>query len=154
VIPSTLPKTFSSAAPSVWRRHRTWIVLGGISIGWKIIVFTLGAAMPRWVIGDGIAHLPPAQHAHALQAKTMALPLYHPLERFGIVRALRVMQVDSTSTAVISRSPAGEWNAEATPCLGVGATVRAYTFFAIPYSQARLGCGTGVVEYRVFRRRS
>ena len=33
------------------------------------------------------------------------------------------------------------------------ATVRAYTYFAIPYSQARMTCESGVIEYRVFRRR-
>ena len=143
-------------------------MLAGISVGWKLVVLTLGIAVPRWVIGDGIAHLPLPQQAYALQAKAMALPLWnHPLERFGLVRALRVISVDSSvdssvgvdSSALAARADAtprprpGRRSIAAAPCVGVGATVRAYTYFAIPYSEARLGCGTGVVEYRVFRRR-
>lgn len=153
-MPPSLTNSLLSAAPRGWRRYRTWIVLAGISVGWKVVVLTLGAAVPRWVIGDGIAHLPLAQQAYALEAKAIAMPLWdHPIERFGIVRALCVMRVDSIPVVAPPLVGAGVWKAEPASCRGMGATVRAYTFFAIPYSEARLGCGTGVVEYRVFRRR-
>jgi hypothetical protein len=36
------------------RRRRALITLGAISIGWKVVVFTLGAAVPRWFIDDGL----------------------------------------------------------------------------------------------------
>lgn len=86
----------------------------------------------------------------------------HPLERLGIVRAMRVTRVDSTAPTRDSPRPAG---AAATSVLAPrtvqddrchtrSATVVAYSYFAIPYSQVRTVCDRGVVEYRLFRRRS
>lgn len=133
--PHSLP---SAAQPKrAARRIKPWMILVGISIGWKVLVLTLGAAVPRWVIGDGLDLVPVGSRAFAQQAKVTALSLWdHPLERLGLVQALRVMRVDSTAR-----------------CSGGAATVRAYTYFAIPYSEARTVCDTGVVEYRIFRRR-
>lgn len=131
---------------------RLWMVLAAISIGWKLVVLTLGAAVPRWVIGDGLDLVPPDARVFAQQAKMTALNLWsHPIERLGIVQALRVIHVDSLPPV----TPPTSLNATATHhCNGRSATVRAYTYFAIPYSEARTMCDTGVVQYRVFRRKS
>lgn len=133
------------------RRRRTWIILASISIGWKLIVFTLGAALPRWLIDDGIADLPAPHRAYGEQAKQTALGLWNgPIERHGFVRTVRVVSVGEASAADPLRGRAG---AAAAQCDGLSARVRAYTYFAIPYSEVRTVCDTGVVEYRVFRRR-
>jgi hypothetical protein len=125
------------------RRWRTWIILGSISLGWKVLVFTLGAALPRWLVKDGLAELPEAVRPYATEAIETARGLWRgPIERHGIVRAIRVVSVDTTAIA-----PNG------VPCDGMSARVRAYTYFAIPYSEVRTICDSGVVEYRVFRRR-
>jgi hypothetical protein len=118
------------------------MVLAAISIGWKLLVFTLGAALPRWLIEDGLAELPPHMRTYAESAKQTALALWSkPIERHGLVRTVRVMSVDSSAMA------------ESLDCGGLSARIRAYTYFAIPYSEVRTQCDTGVVEYRVFRRR-
>ena len=123
------------------RRRRTLLVLASISIGWKVIVLTIGTAVPRWVVKDGVAEQPAERRAYAESALLTARGLWnHPMERYGLVQALRVESVDSVPGA-----PAG--------CGGLGARVRAYMYFAIPYSEVRTVCDTGVVEYRVFRRR-
>jgi hypothetical protein len=106
------------------------------------------------------------------EAKRTALTLWDgPLERHGLVRTVRVMSVHlsdtldagspaestpspttsptTSPTATAATLPAGA----AEQCDGHGAVVRAYTYFGIPYSEARTRCDTGVVEYRVFRRR-
>lgn len=130
---------------------RLWLILAGVSIGWKVIVLTLGAAVPRWVIGDGLDLVPPDARVFAQQAKITALGLWsHPIERLGIVQALRVMHIDSLPTAAST----GVKAASVHRCNGRSATVRAYTYFAIPYSEARTTCDSGVVQYRVFRRKS
>lgn len=162
--------------PKVVRRIKPWMIVVGISVGWKIVVLTLGAAVPRWVIGDGLDLVPAESREYALQAKVTAMALWdHPLERLGIVRALRVIRVDNTTprslehTAVPTdrRLPDNDATYRAAAvsdalddadsagasCQGRSATVRAYTYFAIPYSQARMTCESGVIEYRVFRRR-
>ena len=150
-------------------RWRMWLVLAAISVGWKVFVFTVGAAVPRWLITDGIAQLPAPLQEYGREAKRTALTLWDgPLERHGLVRTVRVMSVhlsdtlDATSPAESSAAsttsaaasaatlPAG---AAADRCDGHGAVVRAYTYFGIPYSEARTRCDSGVVEYRVFRRR-
>jgi hypothetical protein len=138
-------------------RWRLWIVLGAISVGWKLFVFTVGAAVPRWLITDGIAQLPAPLQEYGREAKRTALTLWNgPIERHGLVRTVRVMSVH------VSDAPAGDApaasalpaaSATADRCDGHGAVVRAYTYFGIPYSEARTRCDTGVVEYRVFRRR-
>jgi hypothetical protein len=33
-------------------------VLASISIGWKVIVLTVGTAVPRWVVQDGVDEQP------------------------------------------------------------------------------------------------
>lgn len=123
-------------------RWRPWLFLLGFSIAWKVVVFTLGAAVPRWVIGDGVEHIPAAMQAYANEARATALALWDgPIERRTLVRLVRVVSVDSAGGQAPSR------------CGGKSARVRAYTFFAIPYSEVRTVCDTGVVEYRVFRHR-
>lgn len=123
-------------------RWRPWLLLVGISVGWKVLVLTLGAAVPHWLIDDGLDHIPVAMQPYASQARATALALWdRPIERTGLVQLVRVVSVDSTRDG-----GAGE-------CGGKSARVRAYTFFAIPYSEVRTVCDSGVVEYRVFRRR-
>ena len=135
------PATVLAVTPRNTRR-RTLLILASISIGWKVIVFTLGAAIPRWMIEDGIADLPPAYRAYGAEARSTARALYDgPIERYGLVRTVRVLSVEQLPAA-----------AGAARCGNLGARVRAYTYFAIPYSEVRTLCDRGEVEYRVFRR--
>lgn len=125
------------------RRWRTLIILGSISIGWKVLVFTLGAALPRWLIEDGLAELSPDHQSYGAEAKATALTLWTgPIEKYGFIRAVRVLRVD--------HAPA---DTSRTECGGLGARVKAYTYFAIPYSEVRTTCGEGRVLYRVLKRR-
>jgi hypothetical protein len=117
------------------------LILLGISVGWKVIVLTLGAAVPHWLLNDGLDHIPVAMHPYANQARATALALWDkPIERRGLVRLVRVVSVDSAHSSAVDG------------CGGKRARVRAYTFFAIPYSDVRTVCDSGVVEYRVFPR--
>jgi hypothetical protein len=145
--------------PARLRRWRPWLVLAAISIGWKVIVFTLGAAVPRWVISDGIAQLPVPLQGYGREARRTALALWNgPLERHGgLVRSVRVMSVSEavpgSPTAAHTEFGLSPADTDAAGCGGRTAVVRAYTYFAIPYSEVRTVCDRGVVEYRVFRRR-
>jgi hypothetical protein len=134
--------TATTSTPASRGRRRTLLILASISVGWKVLVFTLGAALPEWLIGDGIDDLPPALQPYGEEARQTAMALWNgPIERHGIVRRVRVISVAPVD------------GADATPgCAGLGARVRAYTYFAIPYSEVRTACDRGVVEYRVFRR--
>jgi hypothetical protein len=145
---STVSAADAAAAREAVRRRRwklAW-TLAAISVGWKLLVFTLGAAMPHWLIDDGVAQLPLAMQPYGIQARETARELWNgPLERHGVVRKVRVVSVYPASTSATTlASDAG---------CRFGARVRAYTYFAIPYSEVRTVCGRGVVEYRVFRRR-
>lgn len=123
-------------------RWRLLLLLAAFSVGWKVLLLTLGAALPRWVIDEGVGHIPLSMQPYATQARATALALWNrPIERKTLVRSVRVVSVDSTRGAM------------STSCDGKSARVRAYTFFAIPYSEVRTMCDSGVVEYRVFRRR-
>ena len=122
-------------------RWRPWLLLLGVSVAWKVLVLTLGAAVPHWVIDDGLDHIPLSMQAYATQARATALSLWDkPIERTGLVRLVRVVSVDSAHGSDLGS------------CGGKSARVRAYTFFAIPYSEVKTVCDSGVVEYRVFRR--
>ena len=124
-------------------RRRTLITLAAISVGWKVLVLTLGVAVPRWFIDDGVAAQPLELQPYARDARQNAASLWNGrIERYGVVRMLRVVSVD--------RSTATD---DARRCGGFGARVRAYTYFGVPYSEARMVCDSGVVEYRVFRGR-
>ena len=141
VTPPPLPSPEPATTGRGLRRWRTWIVLASISVGWKVLVFTLGAAMPQWLISDGVAELPAELRPYATQAIGTARALWNgPIERHGLVRTVRVMSVDTAPDADSS-------------CGGLSARVRAYTYFAIPYSEVRTRCERGTVEYRVFRRK-
>lgn len=143
VPPSPEPSATSAASPGRWRSRKTLIILAAISVGWKVLVFTLGAALPHWLVSDGISELPPEWRAYGDSARATALALWNgPVERRGLIRTVRVMSVESTPRA---NMPMG--------CDGRSARVRAYTYFAIPYSEVRTLCETGIVEYRVLRRR-
>ena len=134
------------APPSRARRWRPWLLLFGIGLAWKVLVLTVGAAVPRWVIGDGVAHLPEGVRPYAVVAQARASTLWNkPIERLGLVQALRVVRVDTVSES-------GGGRPGAATCGGLRATVRAYTYFAIPYGQAYTVCDSGVVEYRAFRK--
>lgn len=153
--PRAEPPAASAESPEATRRRRRrlWLALLGVSVGWKVVVFTVGAAVPRWLIDDGIAQLPTALQEYGREARSTALALWDgPLERHGLVRTVRVVSAHGAtyaSTAGLSgAAPPG-----AGGCDGRGAVVRAYTYFGIPYSEVRTTCGRGVVEYRVFRRR-
>lgn len=123
--------------------RRTLIILAAISLGWKLLVFTLGAALPRWLVSDGLDELPPQYRSYGDSARATAIALWNgPIERRGLIRTVRVMSVESLATPDL---PVG--------CDGRSARVRAYTYFAIPYSEVRTLCDSGVVEYRVLRRR-
>jgi hypothetical protein len=135
------------------RRLRVWIALASISVGWKVLVFTLGAAIPRWVIDDGIEALPLASREYGGEARRTAMALWNgPIERHGFVRMVRVMSVDTLAHATVAA--AGVADSMRCESGRLGARVRAYTYFAIPYSEVRTVCDTGRVEYRVFRRRT
>lgn len=132
------------SAPSRLRSRRMWIFLIAGGITWKLLVLSLGVAIPKWVVGDGISHLPLADRPYAVEAKRTALALWSgPIERHALVRTVRVMSVDSQAT----RASTGG-------CGGFRARVRAYTYFAIPYSEVQTICDRGTVEYRVFPRRT
>ena len=129
-------------------RWRPWLVLFGIGIAWKIVVLTLGAAVPRWVVGDGIEHLPLNLQPYAIAAQATARPRWDlPIERLGVIRAQRVVRVDTLRATTAADSLAGA------SCGNLQATVRAYTYFAIPYGEVRTLCASGEVQYRLFRRR-
>ena len=145
-MPPTSPPT-SAPPPRGRSRRRLLLTLGAISIGWKVLVLTLGAAVPRWMIDDGVGALPSDLRPYARDAKVSASRLWNgPIERHGVVRTLRVVSVRRVPGAHAS-------DAAARRCGGLEARVRAYTYFAVPYSEARLVCDSGVVEYRVFRSR-
>ncbi len=140
--PDSAPLSTTPLAPR-WRSRRTLIVLATISIGWKVLVFTIGAALPRWLVSDGLAELPAESRAYGDSARATAIALWNgPVERRGLIRRVKVMSVDNVSSAEV---PDG--------CDGRTARVRAYTYFAIPYSEVRTLCGSGEVLYRVLRRR-
>jgi hypothetical protein len=135
---SRMMRSHASFSRSRWR---PWLLLLGVSAGWKVLVLTLGAAVPHWLINDGFEHIPATMQPYAGQARATALALWdRPIERTGIVRLVRVVSVDTVQSA------------DADACGGKTARVRAYTFFAIPYSEVRTVCDHGIVEYRVFRR--
>ena len=116
--PETAPA--GPSAPPRSRRSLLW-TLAGISIGWKLLAFTLGAAIPRWLIDDGVDALPSDLRPYARDAKRTAAALWdNPVERLGLVRTLRVVSVDRVPTAAARR------------CGGLAARVRAYTYFAVP----------------------
>ena len=72
------------------------MALLGLSVGWKVIVLTLGAAVPRWVIDDSIDHIPLGMQTYANEARATALALWDgPIERHTLVRLVRVMSVDA-----------------------------------------------------------
>lgn len=142
--PSPAVAEVKGAVPGKRRsRWRPWLLLLAFSVAWKVVVLTLGAAVPHWVIDDGLEHIPVAMQPYATQARATAVALWsNPIERSTLVRLVRVVSVDSAGGGEAARD-----------CGGMSARVRAYTFFAIPYSEVRTVCDRGTVEYRVFRRR-
>ena len=143
----TSAPTPPTPAPARRSRRRLLLTLGAISIGWKVLVLTVGAAVPRWIIDDGVGALPSELRPYARDAKAGAARLWNgPIERYGVVRTLRVVSVRRVADTPAARAAGSR-------CGGLEARVRAYTYFAVPYSEARLVCDSGVVEYRVFRSR-
>jgi hypothetical protein len=131
----------STPAPRRWRGRRALITLAAISIGWKLLLFGVGGTMAALLVDDGLAAVPAELQPYGAEALGIARALWaNPLERLG-VRGVRVVSVERLA------------DASGAPC-GLGAHVRAYTFFAIPYSEARTVCDRGTVEYRVLRRRT
>jgi hypothetical protein len=146
--PDHLPSTSDSAppqpgapAPRRWGGRRTLLILAAISIGWKVLLLGVGGTMTKLLVDDGIAAIPPELRPYGTEAIAAARTLWaNPFERLS-VRGVRVLSVERLA------------DARTAPC-GLGAHVRAYTFFAIPYSEARTVCDRGTVEYRVLRRRT
>jgi hypothetical protein len=136
-------------------RRRTLVTLAGISVGWKVLVFTLGAALPHWLLTDGVAELPLSHRAHGAASLATARSLFDtPLERVGgVIQAVRVVSVDTVARPEDAAGPriAAVALARGTDGCALRAHVRAYTYFAIPYSEVRTRCADGVIEYRVFR---
>ena len=128
-------------------RRRTMLILASISVGWKVLVFTVGAAVPRWLIADGVDGLPAEQQAYGAAALATARALFDTrAERYmRIVQRVQVVSVDGA---------AADGRVGAVGECAMGAHVRAYTYFAIPYSEVRTRCDRGVIEYRVFRPRA
>ncbi|MDQ6829158.1 MAG: hypothetical protein M3081_09870 [Gemmatimonadota bacterium] len=123
------------------KRKRAVLILLAISIGWKVVVLTLGHAIPQWFIDDGLASAQPDLRPYGAQARETARVLWSgAIERHAVrkIRLVSVARVDG--------------DARAARCGGLNARVRAYTYFAIPYSEVRTVCDSGIVEYRVFRR--
>src|SRR3954452_25357006 len=79
-------------------RWRPWLLLLAFSVAWKVVVLTLGAALPHWVIDDGLEHIPISMQPYATQARATAVALWsNPIERSALVRLVRVVSVDSAS---------------------------------------------------------
>lgn len=135
----TAPTTPTSG--TVNRRWRMLLILGSISIGWKVFVLTAGAALPHYFLDDGLKQVPAELVPYGTQAREIARDLWGGrIERMA-VRKIRLVSV--------ARVPGDETAAH---CGGLNAHVRAYTYFALPYSEVHTVCDRGVVEYRVFRR--
>jgi hypothetical protein len=118
------------------------LVLAAISLAWKALLLGVGGTMVTLLIDDGLGAVPPELQTYGAQARETARALWAgPIERHGI-RGIRVMSVE--------RLP----DQHAASCGGLTARVRAYTFFAIPYSEVRTVCDRGTVEYRVLPHRT
>ena len=86
----------TAALPPRRSRWRPWLLLLAFSVAWKVVVLTLGAAVPHWVIDDGLEHIPLSMQPYATQARATALALWdNPIERSTLVRLVRVVSVDS-----------------------------------------------------------
>ncbi len=105
------------------------------------MLFGVGGAVASLAIDDGLAAVPSELQPYGVQARETARSLWTgPIERRGI-REIRLLSVER------GRDQA------AAACGGLTARVRAYTFFAIPYSEVRTICDRGTVEYRGLPRR-
>ncbi len=127
---------------SGYKRKRVLLTLLAISIGWKVVLLTIGHAIPRWLIDDGLAATQPELRPYGAQARETARVLWGGAIERHAVRQIRLVSVERRD----DYGPAAR-------CGGLNARVRAYTYFAIPYSEVRTVCDSGVVEYRGFRRR-
>ncbi len=123
------------------KRRRLVFALLAISIGWKLVLLGLGGTLPRLLITDGLADVAPDVRPYGVEAISTARALWGgPVERHS-VRGVRLMSIERPG------------DPKAAPCGGLTARVRAYTFFAIPYSEVRTVCDRGTVEYRLLPHR-
>jgi hypothetical protein len=119
------------------------LVLGGISLGWKLLLLGVGGTMVKLLIDDGLATVPSEFRQYGSEALGVARSLWAgPIERYG-VRGVRLVSVERSAE-----------DPGAARCGGLTARVKAYTFFAIPYSEVRTVCDRGTVEYRVLPHRA
>ena len=120
-----------------WSRRRLALVAIAVSATWKLLLVGLGGAVAALALDDGLDALPSEMRAYGVESREIARSLWHgPIERHSI-REIRVVSVEQlTEQDAISR------------CGGLSARVRAYTFFAIPYSEVRTVCDRGTVEFR------
>jgi hypothetical protein len=94
------------------------------------------------MLDDGVGALSPELRPFGRQAVQVAGKLLSgPLERHG-VRRIRLVSLARTPSSAEGGAPAA--------CEDLVGQVRAYTFFAIPYSEVRTVCDSGVVVYRAF----
>jgi hypothetical protein len=129
------PSADGSAHP---RRHRRLLVIAiAASIGWKVLFVGVGGLVAAFAVNDGVDQVPVDMRSYAGEALATARVLWGgPIERHGI-RGVRVLSVERLASSD-----------SAARCGGLAARVRAYTFFAIPYSEVRTVCDQGTVEYR------
>lgn len=124
------------------RRRRVLYALAAVSIGWKVLLLGVGGTLPWLLIDDGLRAIPLDLQPYGAQALVTARAAWGgPIERHG-VRRVRLVSVERLPDASAAR------------CGGLSARVRAYTFFAIPYSEVRTVCDRGTVEYRGLPRRA
>ena len=125
-----------------WRSRRVLLVMLALSVSWKVLLLGVGGTMAALLVDDGLAGVPSELQPYAMQAREVARALWTgPIERIS-VRGIRVMSVERLA------------DQRAAACGGLTARVRAYTFFAIPYSEVRTVCDRGTVEYRVLPHRA
>lgn len=125
-----------------WRGRRALLVLVAISIGWKVLLLGVGGTVVTLLVDDGLSAVPRELQPYGAEAIRTARALWAgPIDRHG-VRGVRVMSVERLAGGSAAR------------CGGLTARVRAYTFFAIPYSEVRTVCDRGIVQYRVLPHRT
>lgn len=119
------------------KRHRVVVALIAVSVGWKLLLIGVGGMMPRFLITNGLTDVPVEMRPYGIEAISTARALWGgPIERHS-VRGVRLVSIERRQ------------GPSAAACGGLTARVRAYTFFAIPYSEVRTICDRGTVEYRM-----
>ena len=48
-------------------------------VAWEVVVLTLGAALPHWIVDDGFDYIPISMQSYATEARATALALWTSL---------------------------------------------------------------------------